>query len=546
MNTISRKSYYDLLVISISTLLFSIVTLGFSSYIFSISKEIDVEEDFEYVYRPLPSKYLIDESVMSPTLDQGPRGTCYLFQIIAILESQYKQQALQYGYLEKDQYLRFSHEGLAYKMVQRCLEQPNSFPCFDSPRRLNTTEAGSLTEFINFYKEWDDFKHWVVPANCCKYQQLPENEMICPDIEQCIKNNPIEFEILKHYVTVNIEDIKQTLHETKLPLAFSITLPQQRYIFPCTNKLVKDSFSCKNHDFYCPTDPSKFCSIHDFKLFKISDTEFVFQKTGKTVPGTPHAMTLVGYNDNFSPKLNINFTHVPRSTGGFILKNSWGARGHTYEYLMGMITEDQDAVFCPDKDNVLRWVPADLECIKSKKSGDLCSTDARISRGKRIINHADTLKCVNVTHCDLNATYYLLRDSPTSLAASFVWSEEGVPLPRVIKVKDGYDPVIETIETLPIQHAYYAFQLRDDLQEKNIPGKCGYVMLPYDTVRDLRSVLGDQGSSYFITQGIKLRFTKSSFKASGARKDYKLVDRSLARYKELLTDDPLDLEELLQ
>ncbi|EAY23216.1 hypothetical protein TVAG_185220 [Trichomonas vaginalis G3] len=540
-----RKTYFQLLVLGISSLIFSILTLCFSSYIFSISKKPQQTSLPFITGKPLPSKYLIDGSVMSPVFDQGPRGTCYLFQIISILESQYKKQGLRNGYLQENEYLKLSVEGLAYKMVQLCQQYPNSPPCINSPRLLNTSDAGSLSEFLDFVDYFPEFKKYVVPANCCVYQQKPQNEMICPNIDNCIKNNPIEFNILRRYYTQNIEDTKQWLYQLGLPSGFSITMPQQRYIFPCSNRLVNNSLSCLNRDFRCPDDPREFCSIEDFKLFKASDAEFIFHKTGRTVPGTGHAMTLVGYNDNFSPKMTYNFTGRSPQTGGFIIKNSWGSRGHTYEYLLDMMTEDQDAMYCPDKDNVMRWIPASYECIKQYRDGDKCSLDTILTRGKRIMKSSDTLKCVNKTHCDVNSTYYLLRESSSSLSPSIVWSKYGVPLSRVIRVKGNDSPVIETIETLPIQHLYYAFQLRDDLIEPPVEGKCGYVMFFYDDLLDMKKMTQGQSRGYFIVQGVDVEFTKTSFKGSGSRLNYTLVDRSISTYKEIDSRDPLDFTELL-
>ena len=332
-SSLSRRSFLEFLILSVLGLVFSVCALSFSSYVFHISENINNDEIIPFLSgKPIPSKYIINDSVLSPILNQGVRGTCWAFQVIGILETQYKQQGLDNGYLKPNEYLQMSTEGLAVDMVKKCLDNPKSLPCICSMRSENTTTGGSLQEFVKFVDYWPEFKNYVVPSSCCPYQILPENEMVCPNLDKCKKNNPLEFEILQSFSTTNINDAKQRLYETQVPLAFSINNPQHRYIFPCTNPIVSNSSSCVMHDFICPYNMSEYCSILDFKFWKASDAEFLFHNTGKVVPGTGHATLLVGYNDNFVPKRALNFSKLDPPVGGFILKNTWGPRGHTFEY----------------------------------------------------------------------------------------------------------------------------------------------------------------------------------------------------------------------
>jgi len=177
-------------------------------------------------------------------------------------------------------------------------------------------------------------------------------------------------------------------------------------------------------------------------MFKKRDTPFEFLKSLHTVPGSGHALLLVGYNRNLAIHSSLNVSNQPLQIGGLILRNSWGYRGHTLEYLVGNITADQDAAICPNPDDPFRWVPASIECL-SKIGYDPerlneCSTDAAIVRGNETVRHADLLVCHNesVKHCDINDTYVLLRESEQGPPITAIeWSKYGVPLARVVNLK---------------------------------------------------------------------------------------------------------------
>lgn len=538
-----RKTFTELLILSLTSVVFSICAMSFSSYIFSISKSNFDDTKLPFLSgKPIPSKYIIEDSIMSPVFNQGPRGTCWMFQIITLLETQYKQQGLERGFLKKDEYVKFSPEAIGIETVKKCMENPNASICHGSTRALNTTDGGSLSEYAEFIRKWPELKKMVVPSSCCPYQQLPADEMKCPDLEKCLKDNPLEFELVQTFITTNIHDIKQRLYETQLPQAFSLTTPQQRYIFPCTNSIVKDSPSCIAKDLPCPHNISEFCSVLDFKMHKPSDVEFLSHSTEKTVPGTAHAIVIVGYNDNFVPKRSANFTKEEPPVGGFILKNSWGPRGHTYEYLMGQITEDQDAVFCPNKDDVFRWVPATIECMKSNKDPAKCSLDARVQRGKLLVSNADELVCVNASHCKENETYVLLRENENSMAPSFVWSKTGVPTPRVIHYGNGTEPTVETFETLPLQHLYYALQLKKERQQAPSSEKCGYMFITYRSSEDILRLNSGVGRGLFETEGMRVNWLDKSYKASGKKYNYDYIDKSTITFKPISSKDPLQTD----
>jgi len=482
----------------------------------------------------LPSKFSIPKMLISPVRDQGNRGTCWIFQIIGILEAQYKIQGVERGYLKENEHLRLSQEGLGVLMVRHCLREPESIECELSNRLLNTTTGGNIDEFLSFIQKWPNITHSIIPSHCCPYQQKPENEMVCPNLDKCIEQNPLKFQVLQTFSTTNIGDIKQRLYETSVPHALSITMPVQKYFFPCYPG-AENNRSCINEEFICARNKSKFCYPKYYKLFKPSYVDFIFQSVGKTVPGTPHAMLVVGYNDNFIVKRSAKFSYVPSPVGGFIVKNSWGNRGHSYEYLYGDITDDQEDMLCPNKEDVFKWIPITFECANRTRSITQCSQDIKQYRGNKIAKSGDELICINATHCDENSTYALLRESEKSVNPLISWSDEGVPLATLIKMH----PIPETklITTLPIQHLYYAVRLKTFGEIENDP-RCGYVFVSYDVIEDTLRMRDGYKHGVFSVAGMRVEWDDSSYYQSGSSGNYTNIINSMEKYETLEPDSP--------
>jgi len=337
------------------------------------------------------------------------------------------------------------------------------------------------------------------------------------------------------------------LVDYQMPLALETFMPQERYWFPCESSLYKSMASCFQKDFLCPnskiTGPKRYCMPIDFKMFKKRDTPFDFVRTSHTVPGTGHAIYLVGYNRRLEIHSALNFSKQPLQVGGFILRNSWGFRAHTLEYLAGNITSDQDAVLCPNADDTMRWIPASLSCLKKiDYNPDLlsqCSTDAAIVRGDKVIRHADLLVCHNETvkHCRVGDRYVLLRENEEgSPTAAIDWSEYGVPMGRAYNLDQHR---IETFEDLPIQHLYFALKLVD--QPRKNSKQCGFFFLPFETLEDLqRSSTGLTGPRW-SARGLNVEFESSSFVGNSPSYNYSWIKNSIITKKVIQPKNLIDL-----
>ena len=511
------------LIISIIVFLISFISFYISFDDFNILFPFQIPQINEKLI--LPTKFILNFSLRFPITNQGSRGTCWLFQIIELLESSYKLNGYKLGFLLKNEYIKFSKESLGVLMVQKCLKFPNSNPCIKSMRIKNTTQGGSTEELIDFIKEWPEFSKFILPESCCEYQDLPENEMICLNLNNYLLNNPIEFSIKNIFSSYNILKIKEYLIKNHLPLGISLTLPVQRYYFDCNNIKFKNFSSCKQFELPCPNNISKYCTFLDYKLYKMTNIDFIYQFAGQFIPGSPHALILIGYNDNFIPKRSISYSNSTFLKGGFILKNSWGNKGHSFEYLMNEISEEEEEKLCPNIDDVSKWIPATFQCINETKNHLKCSNDLFINRGNKIINYSDELICINSTHCNLNDTYILLRKNDYSNEVDIEWSSEGVPLPKLIKLNSNSIPEIVTFNTIPIQHLYYALKLKE-IDINNL--KCGYIFLGYDIINELLKRRIGPSRSFFSTIGLDIEWKNYSYYKNSIKKyNYEMLKKSI-------------------
>jgi hypothetical protein len=134
------------------------------------------------------------------------------------------------------------------------------------------------------------------------------------------------------------------------------------------------------------------------------ESDVVAGKYSEIVPGVRTTLPLVGYTD-----------------AGFVVRNNWGAVGHTLGDLFGEMSADIDRRECPNERDVSHWVPAELECIKNMKGGEACITDLHWNY-ENVSFGARQLGCVNDAFCNMSATYFMSRGE-----SGFVLDESSFP-----------------------------------------------------------------------------------------------------------------------
>ena len=87
---------------------------------------------------------------------QMERGTCWDFALIGTIEDDYRQNGVQKGFLETDEYVRLSTQVLGIRMVEHCNEHPDVCNTPGDMLLQNSTSGGEINWFYSFtelYKE---------------------------------------------------------------------------------------------------------------------------------------------------------------------------------------------------------------------------------------------------------------------------------------------------------------------------------------------------------------------------------------------------------
>ncbi|KDO18732.1 hypothetical protein SPRG_21642 [Saprolegnia parasitica CBS 223.65] len=328
----------------------------------------------------LPHKYAVEN--VTPRKTQDLRGTCWDFATISVLEYSYRQQGIARGWLAPDEYVSLSEQAYGADLLQLCTTKDKT-KCYLTATQ-NTTEGGFIEEFALVSNDVAIF-----PDAICPYTPWPGNDTVCPGLTDAARaSNPLKATVnsLKEYF--DVQDIKAALFREKRALGFSTTMAEITRYIPCVGDLTKDP-RCDVASPLCtlcpPGIPTTCCVTtkggEDYNM----DGEFTSHYGMEAEGG--HAMTIVGYNDEYTTKDGY--------TGGYILKNSWWdgvdpplgpvhARGsHSIRYFMQEISEFEERFNCPNSRQPGNWyqcqgrvgvIHADAGVIRAPINASLVAT----------------------------------------------------------------------------------------------------------------------------------------------------------------------------
>jgi Cysteine protease len=87
-----------------------------------------------------------------------------------------------------------------------------------------------------------------------------------------------------------------------------------------------------------------------------------------------HSRLLVGYNDEFRVDTGSFGDLNSQTTGGFIIKNSWGpSTGHSMKYWSQEISQMDENLICPNELSPSTWVPANVSCMEENADPVKCN-----------------------------------------------------------------------------------------------------------------------------------------------------------------------------
>jgi hypothetical protein len=472
--------------------------------------------------------------------------------------------------LQRDEYVSFSEQAYALGIVDYCQSHPSQQLCYGTGPGEGNTDGGPI-EWLYYF---GDAVQKVLPEAACPYKATSDEENECQDREQKLKTNPLSFKVKSIESAYSLTTIQQLLFTKNVSLTWGSVVATQTYALPC------DQFDSAELPAVCaqcsfPVEPgyvldndlpdySKCLSLLTMASY---DKEGQFSLHGNPLLSGGHAMLLVGYNDEFIVS-NNGGAKEESTTGGFILKNSWGTgTGHSVNYWTQKISSMEEALLCPDEASPYRWLPADVACMERQADVKDCSRDQYKRVRDQWVTGATVLQCANVTDtmaqhygfkkCNKSMNY-VLAATPELAYSSFgqpsgVWFETPAGSDGFIRVKLlEYDPLAPgNPATLVTTDDTTWVGLGNVLTPKekgigNDPEQCGYYFFPYQYFQEASVSAPAFGSdvassvSYF-----DIEWDDSSYvanKESYPDLDFSYLEMSTHTIGMYTFDGPLDFE----
>lgn len=337
-----------------------------------------------------PETFLVPATARTPAKDQQRRGTCWIFATMGMMEGSYRKNGYAKGYLAEDEYVAFSEQVLALGLVKYCTAHPENKYCLGGPP-MNTSEDGDPA-WIYYMR--DKVAQYITPGAVCPYKGNNEEQFECPDFDKGVKENPLNFELKDIKGAYTINQIKRLLFETKQALAWGHLVLDAAFYVPCSDPSNPKAGSdeCTRCLHPCKESTDGCCS--EYVAYGYTQ-EGIFRTYKKPVIGGGHAMTLLGWNDNFRVESGLLGHSPEKALGGFIIKNSWSPSvGHSAEYWAQKISTIEENTICPCEASAQTWMPALASCMQEGPANSTkCAPGAFKNVRGKWIKGATVLKC---------------------------------------------------------------------------------------------------------------------------------------------------------
>jgi len=507
----------------------------------------------------LPTTFSVPFYAITPVKDQAQRGTCWAFATIGLLEAQYRQNGYLKGFLAEDKYTSFSEQAYALGVTDYCTSHKEDPYCFGGPP-TNQTADGEI-EWL-YYMRDDPNVATVIPYTVCPYYPTDEDQYICPDRADALKETPISFTVDEIESVYTISAMKSLLYKHKVPLGWSHAVFQRTYTVPCddpnTNVYATSQCTAPVCAHPCTISSDGCCAE---LIIPGYTNEGIFQLENQAYQSGGHAMLLVGWNDEYRVDRGVFGQLNHYTTGGFILKNSWSYNyGHTIEYWMQGHSLLEEDLICPCVKSSLKWLPADSTCMLNDPDPVVCGDSERHIRNLTVVG-ATVLKCSDASLTYLGRQYgfsncdstkrYVLAKTPSipdlKYQPSGVWTE-------VPANSDGtlhfylveYDPDIKTASIVKTNATTWWGLEKLFVPELYVENdkRCGYFLWPYETLTEgnIRYAVGGHDTPSVTYIGVTFADSSYSAASKAQGKDYSSLDDSTYTSKKLTFNGPFDFD----
>eukprot|EP00727_Mastigamoeba_balamuthi_P011556 m51a1_g7022 hypothetical protein (553) ;mRNA; r:44179-46497 len=491
----------------------------------------------------LPRTFVLPDAAITPVKNQLSRGTCWVFSTIGLIESSYRRYGIDRGFLAADEYVSFSEQAYGIGMVRYCGSHPEDRFCFAGPAQGTPTDGEP--EWL--YYMGSKVAPYVLPTAVCSYAPTESGEMACDGFDKAVKS------IQSVYT---IDEIKQLLYEKQVALAWSHATFKSTYSIPCDDNqtTVYHTQQCITCAHPCSTSSTGCCAEMVLKGYKTGQGVFTLHKYPHISGG--HAMLVVGWNDEFRVDTGLPEQLHEHTTGGLIIKNSWGTeQGHSAAYWAQKHSLADENFICPLEASASTWIPVNATCMAERRDALACAPGLKKIvqknwvKGATVLNctasaaNAETARTMGWTGCRPGMHYALVAQGKEAKITVPAGSDGAVHFHLVEwNPKDSTQPV-QVVQTGAMTWGGLETLLRPISIIGNTE-QCGFFFVPYDTFHESTARYPAEGHDTPVVSHIELEWDDASYAASKRSrangKDYRLLEASTKKMKLTKFAGPFD------
>eukprot|EP00727_Mastigamoeba_balamuthi_P008540 m51a1_g4308 hypothetical protein (869) ;mRNA; f:34648-38484 len=547
---------YSVVLVELAIVLLAFVTL-LGVYLYGADLHIKANRiaghQAEQAAAPLPKTFVLPVTSRTPAKNQASRGTCWIFATVGHIESSYRRNGFAKGFLAADEYVAFSEQAYGIGFVNYCKDKVGVDPwCVAGPAKGTPTDG--RPEWL--YYVGPKVRQYILPTAVCPYSPTEDRELECAGLGAATRANPVSLRIRGVESAHTVDSIKRLLLEKQTALPWDHAIYDATYTIPCSDRRtgLHNSSQCAQCAHPCRESSDGCCA----RLVLPGYTnEGVFSLHGWPVAAGGHAMLVVGWNDELRVDTGLPGEMREHTTGGFILKNSWGSRGHSVGYWAREHSLTDEAFICPAEASARTWLPANATCMLRQAADPVaCSGGAVKVVRKQWVHGATVLKCGKITDpvtarvlgwdgCRQGMRYVLAADPDNK-------GEVYVTVPRN---SDGYVQ-FDLVEWDPADPAGTArlirtggttwYGLENLLTPVKIVGnseeQCGYYFMPYETLTEGNIRYPVTGTDVATVLYVDIEWDDSSYlvNKNNAALNYSLIHKSTKKMKETKFQGPFD------
>ena len=420
-----------------------------------------------YSEQSIPSIYTISDIYDTPSYNFN---NSWIGSLIYYFESLYRFFGIQTGYLNNNEYLKFSSIFLE-----------ETFKKFYKNINKNLPEIYSSSIIYFLLKNNSLLKKLLIPYF---YYDSIENNI---EYEQKVNNNPISFEITNINYAKSIMDIKYLIYESEKPLLLTVFQPKVNYINNNSNILSFKS-ELPSNDFFLSKSPS-------FTTYE-----------------NPLTFFLVGWSDDHTIIIGKEKQDIIKSSiGGFIIKNPLNSNGNLINFYEGKISNLLNHNFCLKNNLTNEWIGLNYQCFLENKNISNC-------------RNSTLLICKNENYCNLSNFYYLFEDN--NFNKLYLKNKNGLIFPKMLEFYNNSNFFIKDFNNIPF-HSIHEFFEPFNIKKNEILNRCGYSFFPFDLIQD-------QIKSGYLVHGVSIgvKWSKDSFSRNSNFKWTQEMLNSILKFEE--------------